>query len=124
MTLREKHKSFLELVENHGGGSITLTYDYPKQIAILSLTNEGIRNAISGRMMGQLADALDILLDDGSAYRKLIKKDYKQANKFSHPLVGLILRSSGKTFCAGADLGLVKDLGKCRLMQGNHRNRD
>ena len=84
------------------------------------MTNEGIRNAISGRMMGQLADALDVLLDDGSAYRKLIKQDYKQANKYIHPLVGLILRSSGKTFCAGADLGLVKDLGKYSLVRGHH----
>lgn len=115
MTLREKHKVFLDLVDCHGTGSVTLTYDYPKQIATISLSNESLRNAISGRMMNQLADVFDILLDDGSKLKKEIKQDYKAANKFFHPVVGVIVRSSGRIFSAGADLNLARDLGKQAL---------
>ena len=105
-TLREKHKVFLGLVGEHGSGSVKLTYDNKKHIAILSLANEPARNAISGKMMVQLADALDELIDDGSKrYAEL------HGNKAAN-IIGLILRSPGKAFCSGADLNLVADIGK------------
>lgn len=107
-TLREKHKNYLALVKSHGGGSVTLTFDYPKQIATLSLSNEFLRNAISGRMMNQLADTLDVLLDDGIKKKKAADENDETANL---PIVGLILRCSGDIFSAGADLHLAKDIG-------------
>lgn len=109
VTLREKHKVFLKLVDSHGTGSVTLTYDYPKQIAVLSFTNESVRNAISGSMMNQLADAVDLLLYEDNKSKKAAKDD---TNKHSQPVVGLILRSSGNIFSAGADLNLVRDVGE------------
>jgi hypothetical protein len=107
-TLREKHKKYLKLVESHGAGSVTLTYDFPKQIATLSLSNESLRNAISGRMMNQLADTLDTLLDNGSKQKKSATNS---GNAERNPVVGVILRCSGDIFSAGADLHLAKDIG-------------
>ena len=114
-TLREKHKKYLNLVESHGAGSVTLTYDFPKQIATLSLSNESLRNAISGRMMNQLADSLDKILDEGSKKKKAIEESDSTDNK---PIVGVILRCSGDIFSAGADLHLAKDIGdfSCLLL--------
>lgn len=97
-SLREKHKEFLDLVVHHGKGSLTLEYDVPKKLAILSISNESKRNAISGHMMNQLADAIDALLHHDSK-----KKEFS--------ITGLIVRSSGKSFCAGVDLNLVRDIG-------------
>jgi hypothetical protein len=96
-SLRERHTEFLDSVVHHGKGSITIEYDVPKKLAILSISNESKRNAISGCMMSQLADVVDALL----------LRDLK--NEF--PIIGLIVRASGKTFCAGADLTLVRDIG-------------
>lgn len=112
VSLREKHKVFLGLVDGHGTGSVTLTYDYPKKIASLSFTNESVRNAISGRMMNQLADALDALLDDGSKPSKTTQGAPATENKRLQPIVGLLLRSSGNIFSAGADLNLVREIGE------------
>ena len=107
-TLREKHKKYLKLVESHGAGSVTLTYDFPKQIATLSLSNESLRNAISGRMMNQLASTLDALLDTGSKPKKSATIGDNAEKK---SVVGVILRCSGDIFSAGADLHLAKDIG-------------
>lgn len=117
VSLREKHKVFLGLVDGHGAGSVTLTYDYPKQIATLSFTNETVRNAISGQMMNQLADALDILLDDGSKPTKATQITSGTGNKSDQPVVGLLLRSSGNIFSAGADLNLVREIGKLHELE-------
>jgi hypothetical protein len=96
-SLRETHIDFLDSVVHHGKGSVTIEYDVPKKLAILSISNETKRNAISGYMMNQLADAVDtLLLHD-------LKKEF--------PITGLIVRASGQTFCAGADLTLVRDIG-------------
>ena len=119
-TLREKHKIFLGLVDGHGTGSVTLTYDYPKKIATLSFTNESVRNAISGRMMNQLADALDALLDNGSKPTKATQGASGTANKGTQPVVGLLLRSSGNIFSAGADLNLVREIGKLHQLEKIH----
>jgi enoyl-CoA hydratase/carnithine racemase len=102
VSLREKHKQFLDLVANHGEGSIDLSYDFSKKIATISITNESKRNAISGRMMNQLADLLEDLIGDSDKRRKVMESS----------IIGLLMRSSGKSFCAGADLTLVKDIGR------------
>jgi hypothetical protein len=107
-TLREKHKKYLKLVESHGAGSVTLSYNFTKQIATLSLSNESLRNAISGRMMNQLADTLDALLENGSKQKKSATNS---GNPEKKPVVGVILRCSGDIFSAGADLHLAKDIG-------------
>ena len=56
--------------------------------------------------MAQLAAAIDDLLDDDPKSRRAPKDG---------PIVGLILRSAGRTFSAGADLKLVKELGDCNV---------
>lgn len=120
VSLRERHKKFLDLVDSHGTGSVTLTYDYDKKIATLSLSNEQLHNSISGRMMNELATALDTLLKQSSYDEEELddmqkgKVMKKKVSENARTVVGVIVRSSGKTFCAGADLNLVRDIGEFR----------
>ena len=104
-TLAADHAEFLELVRDHGEGSITLTRDVSNStIAVLTLHNETKKNAISGRMMMELAHILDTLL----AYPEKITSNQQNDNS-SESIVGLIIRGQGRIFCAGADLTLVRD---------------
>ena len=103
-TLSSEHAEFLDLVRDHGEGSITLTRDTSNStIAILTLCNETKKNAISGRMMVELADILDTLL----LPEKITSTT--AAATTSDDIVGLIIRGQGRVFCAGADLTLVRD---------------
>lgn len=121
VSLREKHQDFLKLVDSHGTGSVTLTYDYEKKIAVLSLSNEELHNSISGRMMNELATVLDNLLDNGGKKevlieaRRKIREERQKALEPAPYVMGLIVRSSGKTFSAGADLNLVRGIGELVL---------
>ena len=48
-SLTSEHAAFLDLVRDHGEGSITLTRDLSNStIAVLTLCNEAKKNAISG----------------------------------------------------------------------------
>ena len=111
-TLCEKHKAFLDIVREQGTGSITLKYDHPKCTATLSFSNQSVRNAISGKMMFQLAKALDDLIDDGSERYRGIQKQRSVTSTSNDEIIGLIVRSPGIAFSAGADLSLVTDIGK------------
>ena len=99
-----EHAEFLDLVGEHGDGEIkyrvieTSAADSRAQVVELTLCNEKKKNAISGRMMAQLADYLDSLLLDHE----------RQSGQL--PIMGLILRGQGGAFCAGADLTLVKEV--------------
>jgi hypothetical protein len=121
ITLREKHQKFLDLVDCHGTGTVTLAFDNEKKIATLSLSNEQLHNSISGRMMNELATALDTLLRHSSYDEEELddmkkgKVTKKKLHESAKTVVGVIVRSSGKTFCAGADLNLVRDIGESRV---------
>ena len=91
--LIEKHAAFLELVKGHGTGSVLLEPTQHEQVAILRLANIERKNAISGRMMFDLANIIDKITDDDSRVYS-----------------GLIVTGDGNIFCAGADFGLAKEV--------------
>ena len=111
-SLTEKHKTFLDTVRTQGSGSVKLTYDHTKHIANLSFSNKSVRNAISGRMMFQLAEALDDLIDDGSKRYRDIQKRRSETNESNDNIIAVIVRSPGEVFSSGADLSLVTEIGK------------
>ena len=87
LTLKEQHKEFLSLVKDHGVDSrIELKRHNEKKIVELVLDNRMKRNAITGRMMMDLADHVDIIT----------------GSDFDEEIVALLLRGSGnEAFCAG-----------------------
>lgn len=100
--LVETHKEFLELVGDVGEGRVKLDMQRYERIAELVIDQPARRNAVSGRMMRQLADAVDHLLQSAAAAGEGATKDQP---------VGLIIRGTGgEAFCAGADLGLVGEV--------------
>lgn len=86
--LEEVRESFRPL----GGGSIQLLYPRNSKLALLELQNASKRNAMSGKMMAELADAVDTL------------------EKSSEDVTGVLLCSElgSKVFCAGFDLSICK----------------
>ena len=94
--IQHKYANFLSLVKNHGEGTVHL-YEAPldERCMILRFDNTSKRNAISGRMMYELATHIDHLVSSKSYDDK----------------IGLILVGSGKeAFSAGADFSLVKEV--------------
>ncbi len=95
--VQELHKPFLNLVKDQGEGEIILSVE--EGIAEIELSNPKKRNAMSGRMMANLAAIVDTIVPcEGleSAYRDL---------------VGLVITGKGSdAFCSGADFKLVKTL--------------
>eukprot|EP00123_Amoebidium_parasiticum_P005798 comp16901_c0_seq1/m.15430 comp16901_c0_seq1/g.15430 ORF comp16901_c0_seq1/g.15430 comp16901_c0_seq1/m.15430 type:complete len:320 (-) comp16901_c0_seq1:471-1430(-) len=79
-----------ERLKEMGGGSVSLTLPPPTdnttagEVAVITINNHERRNALSGRMMCQLLDAVETL----DSWRGS----------------GLILTGDGGFFCAGADL--------------------
>lgn len=100
-----EHAEFLDLVSDHGNGEIkyrtldSAAESHRVRVVELTLCNETKKNAISGRMMAQLADYLDSLL-----------LDHERLQSGQLPIMGLVLRGQGSIFCAGADLTLVKEV--------------
>ncbi|OZJ04032.1 hypothetical protein BZG36_03576 [Bifiguratus adelaidae] len=76
-----------------GSGSVTLALDHAPGIALISLCNPRRHSSLSGKMMAELADAVDTL------------------TRQSASLVGLVIAGSddSKSFCAGLDLSAAKD---------------
>lgn len=90
--LVEVHRKFLSIVSKHGKGSVAMDVD--GKVVSISLNNPDKRNAISGKMMFELAIIIDTITDPSNL------KD----------LVGLVLRGCGdEAFSAGADFSLVKN---------------
>ncbi|CAM9342552.1 unnamed protein product, partial [Hapterophycus canaliculatus] len=81
---------FKDRLRSLGPGAISLSLDDEKGLATLVLDNHDRRNALSGKMMVQLADAVDKL------------------ERWA-PGVALVLHGAGGNFCAGADLSLARE---------------
>lgn len=78
-----------------GEGSVDFDPSYAPGIALITLNNPSRHNALSGKMMAELADVVDTL-ERWTSFESKERED----------LVGLILTGSeGKSFCAG--------LGRC-----------
>jgi ethylmalonyl-CoA/methylmalonyl-CoA decarboxylase len=73
------------------GGSIDLTKDDKTGIATVLLNNLEIKNAFSGKMMVDFADAVSEL------------ENWQEGR-------GVIVRGAGGTFCSGGDLNLMKNI--------------
>jgi ethylmalonyl-CoA/methylmalonyl-CoA decarboxylase len=82
-------RDFVSRVRGIGGGSVDLSTGDP-YIATLTVNNVSARNALSGTMMAQFADAVATL-----------QHEYKG--------VGVVIRGAGGNFCSGADLRLVNE---------------
>lgn len=67
--------------------------------AVLTLDHVAARNALTGKMMAELADAVDLLQDEAAAPRS--------SSRESSSLVALVVRGAGHFFCAGADLSVA-----------------
>mgnify|MGYP003387177508 CR=1 FL=1 len=94
LSLASRHKSFLNLVKHHGSGEVTLQKTAVDEINALVISNKPKKNAISGRMMYQLANTIDSVV--------------KPSNGRS--MRGLVMVGDGDSFCAGADFLLAKEV--------------
>ena len=95
------HADFLNLVKNHGTGDILLEETGTQEIMVLKLANPSRKNAISGRMMFQLANIVDtiVAMDMPSSHKAgCVNRS------------GLIVTGEGSIFCAGADFGLAREV--------------
>ncbi|CAM9536332.1 unnamed protein product [Pylaiella littoralis] len=87
---REALRDFKDRLRPLGPGRVDLCLDDSSGLATLVLDNHDMRNALSGKMMVHLADAVDDLEKWESG-------------------VALILHGEGGNFCAGADLSLARE---------------
>ena len=103
-SLIQKHEDFLSLVKNHGEGIIEYKDITCKKTNSISrsklgeiiINNPSRKNAISGKMMFDLANVIDKLITDDNSDDKPI---------------AIIIRNEGNdVFCSGADLNLVKEV--------------
>jgi hypothetical protein len=121
--LSSKHRAFLSVVREHGHGQISLktpappesltghesVRDHERGVCVVEIDNPASKNAISGRMMAQLADIVD---------RLTLNDDRDPAIDATSIVVlrGAVPEGSGtgggggSTFCSGADLGLVREV--------------
>jgi enoyl-CoA hydratase/carnithine racemase len=102
--LINKHNDYLNLVENHGDGNITInpindktTNDYTKVSEII-INNSKSKNAISGKMMKQFAIIVDDLLSNNNN------------NNNNNKPIAILIRGSDDIFCSGADLNLSREI--------------
>jgi enoyl-CoA hydratase/carnithine racemase len=94
--LREVHAQFLDMVRDQGAGEITFEID--NRIGEIKLRNAKKRNAMSGKMMNDLANIVDEIVPEKSLPCK-------------YDITGLILTGEGDdAFCAGADFHLIKTI--------------
>lgn len=108
MPLSEGHgndASIIQQLQKVDGGKIKLEKFDDSKIAILTIDNQRIRNALSGSMMVQLRDAVNQL------------EEWKDGK-------GVIVMGAGGNFCSGADLNIAKQFNSpehgeamCKLMQ-------
>ena len=98
-SLVETHEEFLTLVNDHGQGNVHFQ-KHSGHVEII-LDNPSKRNAVSGKMMVQFAKIIDEILP--------IHPWDRSAEESS--MVGVVITGAGtEAFCAGADLGLVKEV--------------
>ena len=93
---------FKSRLSQYGAGTVTLdkTTEASEGLAVLTLSNPGLKNALSGSMMAQFNE---------------VSKDLEAwANEHQNEARGLILRSDlacPGLFCSGGDLNTVKAIG-------------
>ncbi|RUS24627.1 ClpP/crotonase-like domain-containing protein [Jimgerdemannia flammicorona] len=81
-----------------GEGSVDFNPDHAPGVALITLNNPAKHNALSGKMMAELADVVDTL-------EKWTRIESMERTE----LVGIVLTGSeGKSFCAGLDLSAAK----------------
>ncbi|KAG9294973.1 hypothetical protein G9A89_017767 [Geosiphon pyriformis] len=84
-----------------GKGSIEFKPDFSPSVGLITLRNPERHNALSGKMMAELADIVDRL-------EEIVRG--KECNTIEDSLVGLIMEGSEKkSFCAGLDLSVARD---------------
>ena len=99
LALTSEHAQFLSLVSGHGGGEVKLQFIGPEtssqtKVAEITLNNPEKRNAVTGKMMKDIAEIVDHLT---------LSEDMKSSD-----CVAVILRSTGDDiFSSGADFGLA-----------------
>ena len=86
-----QHQKFLSMVKHQGEGKIYMNR-LDCNVAEIVIDNPLKRGAISGKMMNDLARIVDELLESGN-----------------EP-IGLLLRGTSNSFCAGADFNLAASL--------------
>jgi ethylmalonyl-CoA/methylmalonyl-CoA decarboxylase len=92
-TLLDRHSQFLNRVKEQGtsdGGRIKLAYISDGKVADIQICNIAKKNAISGKMMFELAGIVDEVTSNTA-------------------LIGCVIRGEGDFFCSGADLSLAKE---------------
>ncbi|KAI9031085.1 ClpP/crotonase-like domain-containing protein [Hyaloraphidium curvatum] len=85
-----------ERIRGIGGGTVALNLSHAPGIALLQLSQPAKRNAISGKMAAELADAVDRL--------ESICAQGSAAEEPGRSLVAVLVAGQGNTFCAGFDL--------------------
>ena len=86
-------------------GSIEFNSSFSPGIGLITLHNSNRHNALSGKMMAELADVIDKLENITQS---------KTDSKVENELVALILSGNGNTFCSG--LGKEKLKNKVTLL--------
>lgn len=114
-SLISRHADFLNLIKDHGSGDILLQNTSKPEIVVLKLANPSRKNAISGRMMFQLAAIVDSIVDmDDPSRTTAAPISTPDLSKVINPVCqrpsGLIIVGAGDSFCAGADFGLAKEV--------------
>jgi ethylmalonyl-CoA/methylmalonyl-CoA decarboxylase len=92
-SLSSRHRSFLNLVGDHGDGFVSLDREGP--VAEIVISNPARKNAMSGRMMKQLVGHIDYLM-----------------GKEGDSITCLVLRADEgcNMFCSGLDLTLAQEV--------------
>lgn len=92
-SLVERHEKFLNIARDVGDGELKL-FEHNHYLEMV-ISNVKKRNALSGRMMFQLSEKLELI-------EQLINKD--------HRILALVIRGEGnESFCAGADLSFAQN---------------
>ncbi|CAI2163145.1 14775_t:CDS:10 [Funneliformis geosporum] len=99
-TIKENLNLIREELRKFGNGSIEFNSSFSPGIGLIILHNSERHNALSGKMMAELADIVDKL--------ELITLD-KTNSKQETELIALILSGDGNTFCSGLDLSVAKN---------------
>ncbi|CAG8738623.1 12277_t:CDS:2, partial [Funneliformis caledonium] len=98
--VRENLNLIREELRKFGQGSIEYNSSFSPGIGLITLHNSERHNALSGKMMAELADLVDKLehITQG-----------KTNSKNETDLIALILSGDENTFCSGLDLSIAND---------------
>lgn len=111
----EGYSLFKEKLRKIGDGKVTLSIkNIPNtkksSYAVITIDNTKKKNALSGKMMAELADAIERL-------DEMLNEDSK--NKSSATIRAVVLKGHGDTFCSGSDLDNIRQHVKSPVAGGN-----